>query len=387
MKNRSAIYGASFLMATSAIGPGFLTATVLFTNQLGASFGFVILVSIIIDIIVQSNIWQIIALAKKPAQTIVNEHIQGAGHFMSALIIAGGFVFNMGNIAGCGLGLSLLFPIQPLIASIISAMLAIVLFLFKHAGKAMDMFSKILGAAMILLMAFVMIKTQPPILTAIQQTIVPKQVNLLIILTIVGGTIGGYISFSGAHRLLLQNITGKENIEQVKKSANTAIGIASAMRLLLFLAALGAITNGAILDKANPAASIFESAAGNVGLQIFGLVIWAASITSVVGASFTSISFATHWHKTIQKNQNKIVIAFIFLSTLFLALFDKPVKVLLFAGAANGLVLAISFLLLLSATYVKLKQKEYNKIWWVLGLCFGVLLLIVGLYAIIKTYF
>jgi Mn2+/Fe2+ NRAMP family transporter len=49
MKNKSissTILGAAFLMATSAVGPGFLTQTTVFTKQLAASFGFVILLSI-----------------------------------------------------------------------------------------------------------------------------------------------------------------------------------------------------------------------------------------------------------------------------------------------------------------------------------------------------
>ena len=44
------LLGAAFLMATSAIGPGFLTQTVVFTGQLGASFGFAILVSVLFDL-------------------------------------------------------------------------------------------------------------------------------------------------------------------------------------------------------------------------------------------------------------------------------------------------------------------------------------------------
>lgn len=45
--NWSVLLGAAFLMATSSIGPGFLTQTTVFTQTLLASFGFVILISII----------------------------------------------------------------------------------------------------------------------------------------------------------------------------------------------------------------------------------------------------------------------------------------------------------------------------------------------------
>jgi Mn2+/Fe2+ NRAMP family transporter len=65
MKKNSAILGAAFLMATSAIGPGFLTQTSLFTSQLLSSFGFVILISILLDIGVQLNIWRIISFSEK----------------------------------------------------------------------------------------------------------------------------------------------------------------------------------------------------------------------------------------------------------------------------------------------------------------------------------
>ena len=49
-KGGGALLGAAFLMATSAIGPGFLTQTATFTGSLKSSFGFVILVSIILCI-------------------------------------------------------------------------------------------------------------------------------------------------------------------------------------------------------------------------------------------------------------------------------------------------------------------------------------------------
>ena len=71
--NRSVLLGAAFLMATSAIGPGFLTQTTVFTESLMASFGFVILISIIIDLGAQLNIWRIIAVSEKRAQDIAND--------------------------------------------------------------------------------------------------------------------------------------------------------------------------------------------------------------------------------------------------------------------------------------------------------------------------
>ena len=59
---RGPLLGAMFLMATSAIGPGFITQTTQFTAQLGAAFAFAILVSVLVDIAIQLNVWRVIGV-------------------------------------------------------------------------------------------------------------------------------------------------------------------------------------------------------------------------------------------------------------------------------------------------------------------------------------
>ncbi len=48
--NVSVLLGAAFLMATSAIGPGFMTQTAKFTKDMGATFAFVIFVSVVMSL-------------------------------------------------------------------------------------------------------------------------------------------------------------------------------------------------------------------------------------------------------------------------------------------------------------------------------------------------
>ena len=92
---RSVLIGAAFLMATSAIGPGFLTQTAVFTAQLGASFGFAILISVIFDLGAQLNIWRVIAVSGRRAQDIANDLLPGLGHFLAGLVALGGLAFNV----------------------------------------------------------------------------------------------------------------------------------------------------------------------------------------------------------------------------------------------------------------------------------------------------
>ena len=359
-KRNSAFYGAAFLMATSAIGPGFLTQTASFTSKLFASFGFAILVSIIVDIIAQLNIWRIITVSNKRAQDIANELLPGLGTFLSILIITGGMVFNIGNIAGCGLGLNVLFGIDVITGALISAAISILIFLVKDAGKAMDWFAKILGFIMICLTLYVAITSHPPLAEALHKTFIPDHIDFTSIVTIVGGTVGGYITFSGAHRLLDAGVNGTEQQPQITKSAVTAIGVASLMRILLFLAALGVVMQRLTLDSSNPAASVFQLAAGNIGYKFFGIVIWAAAVTSVVGASFTSISFAQSFHPLVTKKKNYFIIVLIIFAAILFAAFGKPVKVLIFAGAFNGFILAFSLGIMLVAASQKRIMKGYK---------------------------
>lgn len=133
--NKTALLGAAFLMATSAIGPGFLTQTANFTGTLLASFGFVILISILLDIGAQLNIWRIIGISGKRGQDVANMVFPGLGYLVAFLVAFGGFVFNMGNVAGAGLGLNIIFGIDVISAAIISAIIAIGIFMFKKAGE------------------------------------------------------------------------------------------------------------------------------------------------------------------------------------------------------------------------------------------------------------
>ncbi|WP_276501309.1 NRAMP family divalent metal transporter [Terrimonas pollutisoli] len=355
MQNKSflsgPLLGAAFLMATSAIGPGFITQTTKFTEELKASFGFVIFTSILIDIGAQLNIWRIISISKLYAQDLANKLLPGSGYVLSFLIILGGLAFNIGNVAGAGLGLQVLTGCSVQTGAIVSCVIAVLVFVVKEAGKAIDAFAKLLGFVMIALTLFVAFQSNPPMGEAVVKTFIPDTINETIILTIVGGTVGGYISFAGAHCLLEAGIYGKENLRRVSTSAVSAILIASLMRLILFIAALGIVWQGITLDKGNPAATVFQSAAGKVGYRIFGLVLWSAAITSVVGSAFTSVTFAKLIHPAITKNFKAVIVCFIVFSTAVFLLIGQPVKVLIAAGAINGLILPFALAIILLAAY------------------------------------
>ncbi|MFM8591718.1 MAG: NRAMP family divalent metal transporter [Sphingomonadales bacterium] len=383
-KKSSVLISAAFLMATSAIGPGFLTQTTSFTNTLLASFGFVILISILLDIGAQLTIWKVLCAGGMRAQVMANKVIPGAGYVLTSLIVLGGLAFNTGNLAGAGLGLEVLTGWSPKWGAAISAAIALLIFWRKDSLQWMDAFTRVLGLLMIALTVYVVFKASPPLSEALQRTFVPATIDLTAIITLVGGTVGGYISFAGAHRLLDAGLIGKENTAAVGRSAISAILLASVMRVLLFLAALGVVAKGISLGTTNPAAAVFKEAAGAIGYKLFGIVMWCAAITSVVGSAYTSISFLRYNERAeTEKSSQKWIVGFVILSLVIFLIWGKPVTILLLAGAINGFILPVALGIILLAAGQKKIMGDYQHNKWLTLL--GVLVLIATLYLSIAT--
>jgi Mn2+/Fe2+ NRAMP family transporter len=382
--------GAAFLMATSAIGPGFITQTAVFTQKLFTSFGFIILCSILLDIAAQLNIWRIIAVTEKKGPDIANAVAPGSGYLLAILVAIGGLAFNIGNVAGAGLGVNAMLGVDimagtdVLTGAVVSAVIGIVIFWFKEVGNAMDWFAKLLGFVMIGLTAYVAIISHPPVVQAVKHSFWPEEIDTVAIVTLVGGTVGGYISFAGAHRLLDAGITGRSQLRAVSNSSVKAILLASTMRILLFLATLGVVAGGIVLNKTNPAASVFQSAAGEIGYRIFGLVLWCAAITSVVGSAYTSVTFLRSLHPIFEKHQRIVITLFIVVSTIiFAAIQQPPAFILVVVGTLNGFILPVALGLMLLAVHNQSLMKGYRHPLWLQVIGWAVV--IVMSWMVIKT--
>lgn len=380
-KGLGAMAGAMFLMATSAIGPGFLTQTSVFTVQMGASFAFAIMLSILVDIAIQLNVWRVLCVTGMRANTLGNTVLPGLGWVLAVFVFIGGAVFNIGNIAGSGLGINAMLGIDSRIGGVIAAAIAIFIFLSKKAGMALDRLVAVLGAVMILLMLYVAVVSQPPVGEALKNAVAPGEIDFFVITTIIGGTVGGYITFAGAHRLIDSGHTGVENVKNITYTSVSGIVVTGIMRMLLFLAVLGVVATGVALSDDNTAADAFYNAAGEFGLRAFGVVLFAAGLSSVIGAAYTSVSFVTS-QDTSTRTRNILTIIFIAVCTVvFVAINSAPQKLLIFAGAINGLILPIGFALVMWVAWRRrdlLQGYKYPKWLLIIGALAWVLTIFIG---------
>ena len=212
---------------------------------------------------------------------------------------------------------------------------------------------------------------------------------LLALTTLLGGSCGGYIAFSGAHRLLDAGISGPENISHVRRSVLQGCGTSGLVRILLFLAVLGtcAMASGnaaTIIAAGNPAAEAFRLAAGNIGYRLFGLCLFSAGVSSVVGAAYTSVSFLKTLHPFIAKYERQFVIGFITFSTVMMVVLGNAAALLIIAGAFNGLILPVTLGVMLIAGHNKrIVGESYHHPLWMTVL--GAVVTLVALYAGIKA--
>ena len=400
--SRSVLFGAAFLMATSAIGPGFLTQTSTFTAQHGAALALVIVLVILMDITAQMNIWSVVSVSGMRAQDVANKLLPGLGVVIAILVAIGGLAFNVGNVGGVALGFNAMLGLDQKIGAIIAGCLGILIFVNKNAKTIMDKVATVLAAVILITVLVVAIKSQPPMgevvkgLGSFDKLFDSETKMFTALTTILGGSCGGYIAFSGAHRLLDAGISGPENVGHVRRSVIQGCGTSGLVRILLFLAVLGTCTVGTtwvaenaqiITDAAkggNPAAEAFKLAAGDFGYRLFGLCLFSAGVSSVVGAAFTSVSFLKTLHPVIAKYERQCVIGFIAFSTLMMVIVGNAAQLLIVAGAFNGLILPITLgVMLIASRSKRIVGEDYKHPMWMIVL--GVVVVAIALYSGVQS--
>ncbi|WP_305844027.1 NRAMP family divalent metal transporter [Photobacterium leiognathi] len=345
-----AILSVAFLMATTSVGPGFLTQTAVFTNIYKIDMAFPVFASMFITFGIVMNLWRIVGVSGLRIQDIANRVAPGMGYVVGILLALGAVAFNFGNVSGAALGINVLTGVDTTWGALFTGVVGCLLFVVHNASKRMDQMARYLGLFMIVLIAYVAMTSLPPMGETLQAAVLPVDMSNLLLptLTIVGGAVGGY--YTGAQRLVDVGLQGKDNVTSIKKAAWAGISIAVVIRILLFLAVFGVIATGAVLDTSNPAADAFRQGAGEVGYFIFGLVLFVASITSVVGNSYMAISLIKTLFPVVARNEKTWCVGFIIITSLGTVTMNMPILLLMLAGLINSIILPVVLAMVLAAT-------------------------------------
>ena len=277
------------------------------------------------------------------------------------------------------------------VGAVVAGCLGIIIFLNKNAKTIMDKVATVLAAVILITVLVVAVISKPPMGEVAKGAVsFGKFPTMFVALTtLLGGSCGGYIPFSGAHRLVDAGVEGAGNF---RRSVIQGVCTSGVVRILLFLAVLGTCTAGStwiagnaeqIIGASNPAAEAFKLAAGDLGYRLFGLCLFSAGVSSVVGAAFTSVSFLKTLHPFIMKYEKWFVVGFIAFSTLMMVIVGNAAQLLIIAGAVNGLILPISLACMLAASRSKKIVGDYKHPMWLTVL--GLVVVLISAYVGIKA--
>lgn len=362
----SASVGAALVAATTQVGPGFTTQSALFGAQLLGAFFICVAVALALDIVTQANVYRILCYTGKRGQELAAAIHPVVGYILTAVVVFGICVFQFSNVSGTGLGMSALFGTSTSVSTALCGLIAMAVFLSKSANKLVNILAQVLGAVLIITSLVLVFFAEPPIGEIPAQMAAANFSDLVLpTITILGSVCGGYGAYIGSHRLLDDQISGKENYYLYKRTQILGTTTVYVLRILLVLITFGAVMHGATIDMDNPAPSSYQAVAGMLGYRLYGAVILAAGTTTILGAAVIFNSFTKTYFRWIREHERQTAIIFIGICTVVDVFLGQPVTLVVAAGAINSMVLPFTMLVMLIASHSKrIMGEDYRHPKW-----------------------
>ena len=386
--------GPGLLVTAAFIGPGTITTA----SVAGANFGFALiwtlLFSVIATILLQSMAARLgVATGQDLAQAL-RAHIETplfkslAIFLVISAIGVGSAAYEAGNLSGASMGLIEIFPHvnAQLWTPLIAFLSAVLLYSGKH---------KVVENALILLvilMSLVFISTlvmAAPSLSDVLAGFIPSmpEGSITTVLALVGTTIVPYNLFLHSGVLAARH-DSKSDKQKVIKETNIDTGVSITLGGVITLAILSTAsvafygTDAGQISAANMAVQL-EPLLGDAAHYFFAIGLFAAGLTSAITAPLAgayAVCGMLGWSNKMDNTRFKsVAIVILLFGAAVASLGLDPVAVIIFAQAANGLLLPIVTTYLVWLVNQKTVMGKYTNSMLVNLLTLPVLVLIFGL--------
>ncbi len=386
--------GPGLLVTAAFIGPGTITTA----SVAGANFGFALiwtlLFSVIATILLQSMAARLgVATGQDLAQAL-RAHIKTplckslAIFLVISAIGVGSAAYEAGNLSGASMGLIEIFPHvnAQLWTPLIAFLSAVLLYSGKH---------KVVENALILLvilMSLVFISTlvmAAPSLNDVLAGFIPSmpEGSITTVLALVGTTIVPYNLFLHSGVLAARHDSNSD-MQKVIKQTNVDTGLSITLGGVITLAILSTAsvafygTDAGQISAANMAVQL-EPLLGDAAHYFFATGLFAAGLTSAITAPLAgayAVCGMLGWSNKMDNIRFKsVAIVILLFGAAVASLGLDPVAVIIFAQAANGLLLPIVTTYLVWLVNQKSVMGKYTNSMLVNLLTLPVLVLIFGL--------
>jgi len=353
--------GPGLLVTAAFIGPGTVTTA----TVAGAGFGHALLWAITFSIVATIVLQEMAArlglvsrqgLGEALRTTFPNRLVRG---FSIVLVLAaigfGNAAFQAGNITGAAIGLETLTNVSPRVWALVVGVAAFALL----ACGAYKWIERVL-MALVGLMSVVFLTTalivRPDLGAVLSGMFVPRipAGSLLTILALIGTTVVPYNLFLHASAVREKwpgHVATDEALKGARVDTVVSISLGGLVTLAIAVTAATFFAQGSKIDSAAMMAEQLEPLLGPAAKYFFAAGLLGAGLTSAITAPLAA-AYATAgalgWGPSLKDLRFRAVWAVILIIGVVLAVFGKkPVAAILFAQAANGILLPVIAIFLL----------------------------------------
>ena len=353
-------FGPGLLVTAAFIGPG----SVATASAVGANFGFVLLWALLFSLIATIVLQEMAArlglvsgegLSQALRTTFKNPLLSRIAVLLVVSAIGiGNAAYEAGNISGAALGLQSLtsLPIW-LCATLIGGLAALLL-----GGGGYRLLEPIL-ILLVLMMSAVFVVTMLLIdidygamFSGLLIPSIPAG-SALTVIALIGTTVVPYNLF--LHASLVQEkwrgVETRQAIAESRTDTIVSIGLGGLITLAVMSTSAVAFFQTEVAFSASSLATQLEPVLGSAANSFFAFGLLAAGLTSAITAPLAAayaVSGALGWPASFADRRFRGVWMLVLLvGTLFAALGTKPIAAIIFAQAANGLLLPVTAIFLL----------------------------------------
>ena len=344
--------GPGVLVTAAFIGPGTVTTSTLAGANYGYALLWVLLFATFATIILQEMAARLGTVTQKGLAEVLLDALRHSTWkwplilLIGIALFAGNSAFEAGNLAGAALGVDAILP-----GTFRSAIVVLVLLsgLVLIKGNYQQIERLLVALVLLMAIAFVLtfIVVKPDLGAMLSGMFKPSMPSgsLLTIIALIGTTVVPYNLF--LHASAAKNRwSGAKDLQAAKTDTILSIGLGGLIAMLIVSTASASLfAKGISVNSANEMAIQFEPLFGFWAKYLMGVGLFAAGLSSAITAPLAT-AYALSDISQLTGEAKLRAFRWISLSVLIIgagfALADiKPIKVILLAQFANGLLLPI----------------------------------------------
>ena len=354
-------FGPGLLVTAAFIGPGTITTA----TAAGAGFGFTLLWVLLFAVVATIVLQEMSARLGLVTREGVGEALRTAFGdpllrtlvivLVVAAIAVGNAAFQTGNITGAAMGLEVLTGISRPVWAIVVGAAAFVL-LGTGTYRIIERLLIVLVAVMSVVFILTAIMARPNIAEMVKGMFVPRvgHQSLTTVIALIGTTVVPYNLFlhaSSVREKWSASVPLPQALRESRIDTVVAVALGGLITLAIVVTAAAFFEKGTLIENAAMMAEQLEPLLGPAAKYFFAAGLFAAGLTSAITAPLAAAYACTGalgFEANLRSWKFRAVWAIILVvGVVFAIVGSSPVAAIIFAQAANGIILPVVAVFLL----------------------------------------